>query len=291
MRDTSIVGWRQDGWPDNAQPLPEGGYGPCVEPAVVLGAYEARRTKDPSRPVLLQLGQGVAYDRWPGRGTCTGKLEMYLDYVKGGDILTFHVFPVNTEDPAVHGKLALLAKGVDRLRQYSGFRKPVWPQIETTGIDDPARRPTPAQIKAMVWMSLVHGASGVVYFAHVMKPKFVETGLLADAENRAAVGAINQQIHALAPVLNAPPATGVVTVTSAEPAAPVDVLAKRHGGALHVFAVSMGDAPTQATFTLDAGPASGVVEVIGEGRRIAVAGGVFTDAFAPWEVHLYRMAP
>jgi hypothetical protein len=289
MGDRAIVAWKQEGLPDGAQPLPGGGYGPCLEPPVVIASYESLRTKDPTRPVVLQLGQGVAYDRWPGRGTCTGKVEMYTEYVKGGDVLSFHFFPINTDDVMVRGKLALVAKGVDRLRQYSGFRKPVWPQIETTPIDDPTHKPTPAQIKAMVWMSIVHGASGIVYFAHIMKPKFVEAGLLADPPTRAAVAAINQQIHELAPVLNAPAATGAVTVTTSEPAVPVDVLAKRHGGALYLFAVAMGDAPTQATFTLDAGPEAGEAEALGEGRRISVSARGFRDAFPAWGVHVYRV--
>ena len=36
-------------------------------------------------------------------------------------------------------------------------------------------------------------------------------------------------------------------------------------------------------------PAKAVVEVIGEGRTIAVTGGRFEDAFGAYDVHLYRV--
>jgi hypothetical protein len=58
-----------------------------------------------------------------------------------------------------------------------------------------------------------------------------------------------------------------------------------------VFAVAMrgGDGPTTATFTLP-GAKAGTVEVIGEGRSVTAGGGTFADEFAPYEVHLYRLA-
>ena len=31
-------------------------------------------------------------------------------------------------------------------------------------------------------MALIHGARGIIYFAHEFKPKFIEAGLLADEE-------------------------------------------------------------------------------------------------------------
>jgi len=286
--DRSIVSWNQETGPDNAQLQPGGGYGPCVDPSVIQASYDKMRTTDPTRPVTLMLGQGVANDRWVGRGPCTGKVEMYPAYARGGDILTFHIYPVNSDEAAVRGKLGLIGRGVERLRAAAEHRKPVWPLIETTAIDDPAQKPTPAQIKAQVWIALVHGATGIGYYAHVMKPRFVEAGLLADPINRTAVAAINQQIGLLAPVLNGPTLSHSVTVTTNDPALPVAVLAKRGQDATYLFAVGMADGTSQASFALN-GIENGTVEVLGEDRRLSVAGGTFKDAFGPWAVHLYRV--
>ena len=74
-------------------------------------------------------------------------------------------------------------------------------QSETIWINS-QKGPTPAQVEAEVWMSLIHGSRGIVYFAHEWEPVFREARLLEDAEMLAAVTRINAQIGALAPVLN-----------------------------------------------------------------------------------------
>ena len=64
--DPTIVAWMHDDEPDNAQPLPNGqkGWGPPVLPVVIQEDYEKIRAKDSTRPVFLNLGQGVAWDHW-----------------------------------------------------------------------------------------------------------------------------------------------------------------------------------------------------------------------------------
>ena len=51
------------------------------------------------------------------------------------------------------------------MQEWSGYVKPVWNVIETTRINSP-QGPTPAQVEAEVWMALIHGSRGIVYFAH-----------------------------------------------------------------------------------------------------------------------------
>ena len=192
-------------------------------------------------------------------------------------------------DDGVRPDLSLVAKGVDRLRQWADYQKPVWNWIETTGIDDPADTPTPAQIRAEVWMSLVHGSAGIGYFAHIFSPSFIEAGLLSLPTVKAAVKSINAEITSLAPVLNTPSIGNAATVASSSSAVPIDLMVKRQGGALYVFAVAMRPGATQATFTLR-GVTSGTATVLGESRTIPVVGGVFSDAFAAdYAVHLYRV--
>jgi hypothetical protein len=292
-RESSVIAWQHaNDSPDNAQELPSGDYGPCLPPATVRATYQAMTAKDATRPVFLQFGQGVAGDRWVGRGSeCAGRLDLYPEYIKGADITSFHVYPLNADDPAVKGKLWLYATGVDRLRAWSRYTKPVWPVIEATGFSDPARKPTPAQIKAEVWMSLVHGAMGIVYFVHVFKPTFIEAGLLADATNSAAVSAINAQIRALAPVLNSAPLAGAATVMSSDPRVPIDFVVKRQGDASYLFAVAMRDGQVNADISLRGAPAGATAEVLGEGRRIPLVDGKFRDSFAGYAVHLYKIAP
>ena len=284
LNDDTILAWTQDDEPDNAQSDGMGGYGPCIPASTVIDLYNTMKANDPTRPVYLNLGQGVANDSWVGRGVCTGTSD-YPDYTRGADIVSFDVYPVNDGLP-----LWYVAQGVDRLRQWSNHEKPVWNWIETTGFNEPSGAPSPEQVRAEVWMSLVHGSMGIGYFVHVFAPSFIEAGLLADPTMRDAVAAINQQITELAPVLNTQSISNVVTVTSSNGAVPVDTMAKRAGGSLYVFAVGMRDGSTTASFALR-GVDTGSVEVLGESRTLTVSGGSFQDDFSPYEVHLYRVSP
>jgi len=288
--DPIIVGWMHGDEPDNAQSLGKGrGYGPPVRPQRVIDDYNTWRRADPTRPVLLNLGQGVANDTWHGRGA-GAKRSDYLDYVKGGDIVSFDIYPVASTLPDVHGKLWMVALGVDRLRRWSRDERIVWNCIECTRIHNLEAKPTPHDVRAEVWMSLIHSSRGLIYFVHQFKPRFIEAGLFADPEMLREVTAINTQIHELAPVLNSETIADAAAVESSNPEVPVDVMVKQHRGETYLFAVAMRGGETNATFTLREGPGAAAAQVLGEGRTIEVTARTFTDHFHPYDVHLYKVS-
>ena len=285
----AIVGWMHGDEPDNAQSLGQGkGYGPPILPEVIVRNYERIRANDPTRPVLLNLGQGVAYDNYIGRGVRRRHMEDYPEYIKGCDIASFDIYPVVHETAEVTGKLEFVAKGVERLREWSRDEKIVWNCIECTRISNVERKATPEQVRSEVWMSLIHGSRGIIYFVHQFKPVFREAALLDDAEMVRGVTRINQQIQELAPVLAAPAVTNVVTVQSTSDV-PVATMVKRHANATYVFAVAMRNQATKGTFKFASGSKEAKVEVLGEARTVALSGAEFSDEFQPYGVHLYRI--
>lgn len=292
--DKTIVGWMHGDEPDNAQPVvdPKTGeqsWGGPVPPPRIVADYEKLRALDPTRPVLLNLGQGVANDAWIGRGS-GARPDDYLTYVRGGDVISFDVYPVaGLDKPDGENYLWYVPKGVERLKQWTGGAKVIWNCIECTHIGQEKAKATPHQVRAQVWMSLIHGSTGLIYFVHEFKPKFNEAALLDDPLMLTAVSAINKQIHALAPVLNSPSVKGGAAVKSSSATVPVDIMVKRHGGATYVFAVGMRNAPARGSFEMRGLPATATAEVLGEARRIPVRGGRFEDDFKPHDVHLYRI--
>ncbi len=291
VNDRLIVMWTQQDEPDNAQSDGAGGYGPCIPATEVQSIYDGIKAKDKTRPVLLNLGQGVANIPYVGWGSACSKTHPadYPDYIKGSDIISFDIYPANSTYTAIKGNLDYVAKGVDNLITWTGGKKPVWNWIECTGIDDVNAKPTPEQVKAEVWMSIVHGSMGIGYFVHQFTP-FDEHALLDDPTMKAAVAAINQQIRELAPVLNTPPIMNAGTVTSSDGNVPVGMLIKRLGKATYLFAVGMRGSPTKATFSgLTHLAAGAAVEVIGENRTIALSGNSFQDDFSAWGAHLYKI--
>jgi hypothetical protein len=302
LDEKTIVGWMHGDEPDNAQSLGQGkGYGPPILPAKIVDDYRRIKAQDSTRPVLLNLGQAVAWDGWHGRGVRSRHPEDYPEYVKGGDIVSFDIYPAVHDKPAVAGKLWYVARGVERLLTWAGSQRMVWNCIECTRISNVNIKPTPQQVKAEVWMSIIHGSQGIVYFCHQFKPRFIEAGLLADEEMAQAVGAVNREIHGLADVINSPALPGAVKVT-ADPAEvspdmgqllgprPIAVVAKRRQAALYVFAVRMEGTPAKATFQLAGISGDATVRVIGEDRTLRLQSGRFSDDFAGHTVHLYEIA-
>ena len=285
--DPLIVGWMHGDEPDNAQELPgKHGYGPPVAPQKIISDYARLKAADPSRPILLNLGQGVAWDRYFGRGVRTNHPEDYAEYIQGSDIVSFDIYPAVHVHPDVAGKLWFVPQGVTRLRQWSRDEKIVWNCIECTRIGNTQTKPTPAQVRTEVWMSLIHGSRGLIYFVHQFKPRFIEAGLFADEEMTRAVTDINRQIAELALVLNSPTVTNLVTVESSNADVPIASMVKRCDGALWLFAVAMRPGATTATFNVPAGTRA---EVLGENRHLEIRDGKFQDPFAPYAVHLYRL--
>jgi len=292
--DPIIVGWMHGDEPDNLQDVtdPKTGaksYGPPIPPAHIVKDYEKLRAADPTRPIMLNLGQGVANDEWHGRGP-DATLDVYPAYIQGADVVSFDVYPVtNIDKPDGESYLWYVAKGVDRLVKWGAGKKIVWNALECTHIGNPKAKVTPAQLRAEVWMSLISGSRGIIYFVHEFAPKSSDHALLDDPAMLRAVTDINAQIKRLAPALNSPTVPSVVSVKSSSEHVPINVMAKHASNAWYVFAVGMRNAPTTGSFSLSVLSSTATVEVLGESRSFTAKGGTFTDSFKPYDVHLYRI--
>jgi len=291
--DPTIAGWMHEDEPDNAQPVKDPvtgktGYGPCIPPASIIADYARLRAADPTRPVLLNLGEGVANDEWIGRGS-GASLSDYGQYVQGCDIASFDVYPIaGLGKPDGENYLWYVPKGVTRLIGWTEGRKPVWTCIECTHIGSD-RKPTPRQVRSEVWMALIHGSRGLIYFVHEFQPKFNEHALLDDAPMLAGVTEINRQVQTLAPVLNSPTIAQAATVHSSSAQTSIDLMVKRQGKTTYLFAAGMRNGAASGAFTVPGLPKTAHAEVMGEGRTITVKSGKFSDAFGPYDVHLYRI--
>jgi len=296
--DPTIVGWMHQDEPDNAQAVTDAsgrqGWGPCVPPSKVVEDYERLRKADPTRPILLNLGQGVINEKWVGRGS-GARLSDYETYVQGADIVSFDVYPIAGLDrPSPTDLMWFVGAGTERLVKWTGGRKIVWNCLECTRISNGERKATPEQVRAQAWMAVIHGSRGFIYFVHEFKPQFNEHALLDDPEMLAGVTRLNREVTELAPVINSEPLKLGIACRGQTPAdlgapAPVAAMARRSGRVTYVFAVGMRNGPARASFAPARARSDATAEVIGEDRTIPLTDGRFEDAFKPYEVHLYRI--
>jgi hypothetical protein len=220
---------------------------------------------------------------------------MYPEYIKGADIVSFDIYPATSSRANVTGKLEFVATGLQNLRQWidqsNSGPKVLMNVIGTTNISSTTLSTSPEQIASMVWMSVIHGSQGIVYFVHEFEPAFREDGIFNHPENVAAVRDANALITTLAPALNGPSLDGLVQVYSA---GSVATMTKHHNGDLYVFAVEMtGAAGVNAEFVVPGIASATVVDLEEGGRSVPFANGRFFDTFgAPgYDAHVYRIRP
>jgi len=101
--------------------------------------------------------------------------------------------------------------------------------------------------------------------------------------------AVNEEVRALAPILNRPQVRDAV---QARIDGPGELALRVHeeGRDLVVVAASLSGAPLRATFRA-AGRKAGVVVRLGEARPGRLEDGSFADEFAPYAARLYRLTP
>jgi len=284
-----VVGWALEDEPDNYPKTP----------ASAIQAQAAQwKLNDSTRPLLLNLSQGLGWDdaTWVGQGGQIDPAADYPAYLAASDIAAFDIYPSSETHAQVRGQLWRVGLGVDRLFQYRPGQQIVWNVIETGNVYGvtPDRRPTPAQIRAEVWMSIVHGARGIIYFIHgkTSFSDFDDRALLRpeNAAYLSAITSLDAELHSLARVINAEPAVGVAAMDDVVGTSPVEFTARASPGVVHVFAVGMRDAATRKRFQISP-PADGMVEVLGESRALPLSAGRFEDEFAGYQAHLYRVEP
>lgn len=280
-----IRAWMQPDEPDNAQPILFGMlHVTCIPANEVVRRSRELKARDPTRPVMINFGQGVANEFWRGRGLCNGDRGYYMTAKQGADILSFDVYPVASRNPLVKDRLEFVARGVSNLVNIASNGQSVWAVLETTALN-PAHRPTPAQVRAEVWMTLIHGATGIVYFVHEFEPNFREDAIFRYPDIVEVVAKANQLIRSLAPVLKTESVYGKIVVNSRSPIA---TMVKIYEGATYIFAVSMRNTPSVVRVAIS-GVGYGSARVIGENRSVAIAQGTLEDQFEGYGVHLYQV--
>jgi len=284
----ALVAWLQPHEPDA---LVDGK--PRSTPDEVVAAYETIRKTDPSRPVVLDfspqfmLRADFAKDRSEQQ-----KRDDYAAYARGGDILTYNVYPIwlhNRPD-----RIDWVAEAAEDLRTIVGPQKPFFAMIETGKGSkavpaDQQRDVSIDEIRAEVWMALTHGATGIVYFTHQFVPAFSE--FAPDAAKQAGIRAINAQITRLAPVLLSGPTERPVVVAFVG-GLEASWAAREYGGRLYIFVLNadMGRRGGRVSIAAEGLRPGQSVEVIDEHRTITVErDGSFSDDFGPLGLHIYAV--
>ncbi|MCC7351306.1 MAG: hypothetical protein IT446_12125 [Phycisphaerales bacterium] len=233
---------------------------PHANAEIVQQAYDLAKQLDPTRPALINL-------------TSHG-LAMKLAGLPG-DVIAVDSYGINFDSTTIADIGPLLRRAGE---VASVGHRPVLVFIQgMANCLQVWRGPTPAEQTAQTYISMVNGATVIVYFTAFP--------LAQDTWSRTI--SLAAEIRELTPVL----LQGVPVEVSASSSA-VEYTCRRSGDELYLIAVNPGGQKLNVQFSfkeLNAG--QGIV--LFEDRSIAVDRGMLADQFEPYSRHVYRlkMAP
>ncbi|WP_238598909.1 hypothetical protein [Saccharothrix sp. ALI-22-I] len=269
-------------------------FNPDMQPSAILKASDAVRAKDPSRPTYLNFS--------PWMGTPTGEIGYgYIEesyekdmrkYCSAADIASADYYAWTHPDRGDTVGAYSYGQVIDTMRKWCGPDKPLYGFVETGHPHTHGEIINADQLESAVWNTILHGATGINYFAHSFytEGKGEYSSVLTRPEIMARVTAVNARLKSLARVLNAPNQPGAPAVS--DNGIPVSVLHKEIGGDRWVLAQTDGtkqDPRSRAAkVTLSVPVESGTATVVDENRTVPIVDGKIVDDFGPYQVHVYR---
>lgn len=250
----------------------------CDEPRGRILRAEMKRVRDvvaqadPFHPciVLDNTGRGAA------------------ELADAGEVVWVDPYPGFAKDGPPRLPLSMVAIAMDDMLRVTGDRlRHFWvaPQAFNWGAwggpkEQTERAPTYAEERTMTYLSIVHGAQGVVYFAwkYVLKEPELAKGLLER---------LGPEIRALMPELLGGEDVEGVTAACTPADLPLHVRTLRRGDRFTVIAVNPFQQSLQASLTVP-GLGSRRLRVISEERTLEAESGVLLDRFPPAVTHVYQ---
>lgn len=228
----------------------------------------------------------------------TGRFADYADLV---DVFMPEIYPIHSDADAtncVAATIDVMEKSLADIRVRSrGRPHAVWPIIQHfKGFSSWKRMPTPQEVYAMSFASIIHGAKGITWYTYggfiIPEKKKFNYGVCSSAETWNAATNLTRRISELSPVLLSPdiaPArapeilSGPAVDGCGRPS--VTVLQKSYEGRRYLLAVNATSERVRVRLSLGC---AGKASVLYENRRLETDGGAFADAFGPFAVHIYE---
>jgi len=231
------------------------------------------------------------------------KVSRFSRYVDFADVFMPEIYPVKGGDKdreCVAVTIRDMRRTMEDIRRFGdGAPRSVWPIIqEFRGFSPNWKRfPTEAELNAMVFASIVHGANGLVlytYGGYEQKDKSKSGyGVTATPEVWCATTNMTRRVADLSPVLleptpHQPPVPEIVSGPKLDPLGgpSVTMLLKRRAG--HVYVIAVNASPDRVVARLAVPGAAETGTVFWKKRTVSLKDGMLTDAFDGFGVHVYR---
>ena len=232
--------------------------GQGIPPERLVEAYNFVKELDPYHPITMVFCI-------PARAP---------DYVAAMDILMADPYPIP------QASVTTVAEWAEQLNRAVGKRMPLWIVPQAFGGGEAWRRePTAREERAMTYLALVHGATGIQYF--IRRPTIgnpISPSLWSECRRLAL------EAQELAPVLLSAEDAPSASADSEK----IHVTSRRYRGAVYVIAVNTEGEPAPIAISI-AGRHSGDAEVLFEARKVALSRGRLQDMIDGFGTRVYRI--
>ncbi|MHB0998937.1 MAG: sugar-binding protein [Armatimonadota bacterium] len=185
--------------------------------------------------------------------------------------------------------LTNISDWIEKGKKDSNGIKPIWvvPQAFTVG-RSAWSEPTNEELRCQAYLSLVHGATGLVWYAYWSSepyeenPKGRNQWFLPDSHLWEYFPKLNAEVQKLSPVFLKGTSQGSSECSSKDIRSNIWT----HNGARYLIAVNPTDKPVNCSFTKLKGTKA---EVMFENRGLDIKTGMLEDQFKPLEAHVYRL--
>jgi hypothetical protein len=275
--NTDLLAWMQEDEPD--------AYGNAsVNLPICQQKYTDWKAIDPNRMVYINFGGSDVMS-----ATSSSAIDTYKALIATADWVSNDRYPVTgyLNEGAKRNDLTLIGQPMDKLRGWTD--KPQFCYVETSSQQfvSGARGVTPSELRAEIWLAIVHGVRGYVFFPQVVGGNDSSNDGTPD-DVAAEMTVQNGIVTRLAPVLQGeinPPALGA-TVPS-----PLQVAWRDAPDGRYFIVVNpIGTAMASASITLTGVGTATTARLLDGSRSVALSNGSFTDAFAPFGVNIYVVA-
>lgn len=224
-------------------------------------------------------------------GSATGK-SRYTDYVQSTDGFLPELYPIRSERQAEVAEIIRDMKAIAADCKRAGRQTPVWAIIQDFQGWGWQRFPTDAELRAMTWLAIIHGATGMTYYTYGGHGKNfgathdpqVWANLKQTAGRLASLHDMLVERDPLQPQqvqIVAGPATDRLGYAS------ISSRLKTHAGQHYLLAANSANAKVRARIT-GLARLGAKVEVLWESRNAEVHAGTIDEDFTPYAVHVYR---
>jgi hypothetical protein len=165
--------------------------------------------------------------------------------------------------------------------------KPVWLVPQAFTCDSPVwNEPTPEELKCQAYIGLVHGATGLLWYAFFTTEYWSGNPLdrgywvLPDSKLWDAFPKLNAEVNTLAPIVLTGQSRGPAKCTSPD----VHTCIWKYRGKSYILAVNTLYKPVKCTIKGLGEDA----EVMFENKKVVTEDGILKASFKPLEVHVYK---